>query len=80
MAMSLPCITSSLANSALGAEENVSILIGHTPEEYARHILYLLENKDKAAQIALKGREYVKKSFIWEVSTSKLESIILNSK
>ena len=76
MSMELPCITSDLANNALGAKEGESILIGRTPQEYANLVIDLLLNKQKAALIAKAGHQYVQDNFSWETSTKKLEQIL----
>src|ERR1019366_2602886 len=55
MAMQLPCVTSTLANNALKAKHNEQILVADTPEQYAKYIIELLENEEKAKQIALNG-------------------------
>src|SRR5690606_31251515 len=39
MAMKIPCITTSLANNALNAIEDESILIAESPEEFSLKIL-----------------------------------------
>ena len=76
MAMGLPCITSAMANSALGAIENKEILVGHTPAEYADLIIKLLNDNDFAASIAQNGHEFVKREYSWENSTAKLVEIM----
>jgi glycosyltransferase involved in cell wall biosynthesis len=78
MAMQIPCITSPLANQALQAKENEEILIAETPEDYARHILFLLDNPDKAHQIAMAGYNYILKNFSWEAETDKIERLFHN--
>lgn len=78
MAMQIPCITSPLANQALQAKENEEILIAETPEDYARHILFLLDNPDKATQIAMAGYNYILKNFSWEAETDKIEKLFHN--
>jgi polysaccharide biosynthesis protein PslH len=78
MSMNIPCITSSLANNALMAVHNQSILIGNTPEEYAQHVFSLLENKILASKIANNGNEFVIKSFDWDNNCKLLETIICN--
>jgi sugar transferase (PEP-CTERM/EpsH1 system associated) len=75
MAMQIPCITSPLANQALQAEENKEILIADTPEAYARHILFLLDNPEKATQIAYAGYKYILSNFSWEAETEKIERL-----
>jgi sugar transferase (PEP-CTERM/EpsH1 system associated) len=76
MAMQIPCITSPLANQALQAKENEEILIADTPEAYAHHILFLLDNPEKATQIARAGYEYILSNFSWEAETDKIEKLL----
>jgi glycosyltransferase involved in cell wall biosynthesis len=80
MAMKLPCITTPLANSALGARENEEILVGSTPTELAGHVITLLKDNEKALQLSLKGRQFVIDNYSWERNTRKLEEIIMNTK
>ncbi|MCO6498944.1 MAG: glycosyltransferase [Vicingus serpentipes] len=79
MAMQLPCITSTLANNALGATNQQNILIGNTPEEYAQHALELLNNNELHQKIASNGNQFVKENYTWEGSTSILEKLISSS-
>ena len=76
MAMQIPCITSPLANQALQAKENVEILVAETPEEYAKHILSLLNDPEFAARIARNGYEFVLNNFSWEAESDKIEALI----
>jgi polysaccharide biosynthesis protein PslH len=80
MAMQIPCITSPLANQALMANENVEILIAETPEEYAKHILMLLNDPEMAEKIARKGYEFVLNNFNWEKESAKIEELISKKK
>lgn len=80
MAMQIPCITSPLANQALMAKENVEILIAETPEEYAKHILMLLNDPEMAEKIARKGYEFVLNNFNWEKESAKIEELISKKK
>lgn len=76
MAMRIPCVTSTLANNALHAKPNVEILIAETPQEYANHILELLNNSHSAAQIATAGHHLVTKDYSWEGATKPLLEIL----
>jgi spore maturation protein CgeB len=76
MAMKLPCITSPLAFQALNARSGEDILVAETPAEYARHILMLLDNPDKAANIAQNGYDFVHRNFNWETETAKIDQLI----
>ena len=75
MAMQLPCVTSTLANNALGAKHNDQIMVADTPEQYAAHIIELLENETKAKEIALSGYQYVINNFNWESTCNSLEKL-----
>jgi sugar transferase (PEP-CTERM/EpsH1 system associated) len=76
MSMKIPSLTSSLANNALCARENVEILIGETPEEYARHIHKLLVDNTFANSIAEAGYQFVHNKFDWEKATHELSEIM----
>jgi glycosyltransferase involved in cell wall biosynthesis len=77
MAMQLPCITSTLANNALGAKPNEQILIADEPQQYANHILELLENESKANEIGMNGYQFVISKFNWESTTAILERLFV---
>ncbi len=76
MAMHLPCITSPLANNALGAVHNESILIGAQPDEYAACIIRLLEDEALSEKIASNGHLLVKSKFNWEATTDELSNLM----
>jgi sugar transferase (PEP-CTERM/EpsH1 system associated) len=76
MAMQLPCVTSTLANNALGAKHNEQIMVADTPEKYAHYIIELLQNEIKAKQIAMNGYQFVINNFNWQSSTAILEQLI----
>lgn len=76
MAMRIPCITSPLANQALCAVDGKEILIGNTAEEFAGHIIHLLEDPGEAESLAQAGFLFVKKHFDWESATGKLEELM----
>lgn len=76
MAMQLPCITSELANNALGGTHEQNILICSTPQEYADAIIRLLENPEVAKKLANEGYEFVHKNYGWREATQPLLSLI----
>ncbi|MBL7137946.1 MAG: glycosyltransferase [Bacteroidales bacterium] len=76
MAMKIPCITSPLANEALTARVGEEILVGETPQDYADHIIELLDNEKLAAGIAEQGYQFVLKNYSWEAETDKIEALI----
>ncbi|MBK6882253.1 MAG: glycosyltransferase [Flavobacteriales bacterium] len=76
MAMRMPCITSALANNAVGAEAGDSILIGNTPKDYANHILRLLADTDERDRLAESGYRFVLERFDWDRAATDLDAII----
>lgn len=76
MAMKVPCITSPLAFQALNARDGEEILVADTPQGYANHILMLLENPEKADEIAKKGHSFVHENYSWEKETNKIQELI----
>ena len=76
MAMQIPCITSPLAFQALNAKQGEDILVAETPDEYVKHILFLLGNPDKAWEIGLNGCRFVHDNFSWERETAKIEALV----
>ena len=76
MAMGIPCITSSLANNAVGAPPGEAILIGREPEEYAEHILRLLDDGEERMRIARNGHRFVLANFDWQRAAKVLDRAI----
>lgn len=75
MAMAIPCITSSTANNAIKAIDGESVLIGETPEEYAKHLIKMLKNDQYAQKLGQNGYNFVVSRYSWTSSTSKLIGI-----
>jgi sugar transferase (PEP-CTERM/EpsH1 system associated) len=76
MSMEIPCITSQLANNALKAAPDSQILIGESPDDYARHVLWLMDNPDEGKRIGLAGKQHVIDNYHWESIVAKMESIM----
>ena len=78
MSMRLPCITTSLANNSLQAEEDKEILVGNNEQELANHIITLLTNKDKANEIAKNGYDFVHRVYDWSEAMKIMEEEMRN--
>lgn len=76
MAMKVPTICSSLANNAVKAKNGEAVIEANQPEEYAKHILELLDNERMAAEIGEGGYKFVLQRFNWGIQNEKLEKII----
>jgi len=80
MAMKLPCVTSKMANNALGALPNHQIFVAETPEQYAQFIIELLQDEEKANNIGLNGYNFVVNKFNWKTTTALLEELFSSDK
>jgi glycosyltransferase involved in cell wall biosynthesis len=76
MAMEKPCVTSVLANKALMATHRENILVGETPDDYAKLITELMGNPDLCRRLGENGRKYVQENFSWESSTNELAELM----
>jgi glycosyltransferase involved in cell wall biosynthesis len=77
MVMKLPCITSELANNAIGAIIGKEILIAKTPNEYAEYILLLLLNdNEKSSLLGEQGYNFAINNFNWDTVNKKLDQLI----
>lgn len=75
MAMGIPCITTSLANNAIKALHNESIIVANTKEEFIEAIEKLLSDSFYYSKIAEGGKSFVKQNYNWQSTTQKLISI-----
>jgi len=76
MAMRIPCITTPLANNALKAIPDESVLIASDPEEFKACIMKLLKNPDLSDKISNNAFKFVGENYSWENSTKRLEEIM----
>lgn len=76
MAMRMPCVTSGLANNAVGAVPGESILIGHDPQDYADHILRLLDHPEERERLAENGLRFVSRAFNWDRSAERIDALM----
>ena len=76
MAMGMPCITSTLANNAVGAKPGSEILIGNTPEDYAEHIIRLLNDPAERERLSHNGLNFVQAHFDWDRAAAQLDRMI----
>lgn len=80
MAMKLPCITTTLANDAIGALNNTEILLVNDEQEAADRCLDLLDNDEFYAEIANNGYTFVKSKFSWQKTAKTFEDILIRNK
>ena len=76
MAMHLPCVTTSLANAALGATSGDQLLIADDAAVLAAHIVNLLKDADLRSRIADNGLRFVQQHYSWPAAVQPLEELL----
>ncbi len=76
MAMGLPCITTPLANAALGAPAGEAILVARSKEALAEKVIELLKDEELRMRIAEAGKRFVRKNYDLKVMGNQLEKIL----
>ena len=76
MAMRKPCITSPLANNALGAMDGKQIFEAEVAQDYADYILRLLTDKAEADELAANGYNFVMENYNWDKYSKELENLL----
>jgi glycosyltransferase involved in cell wall biosynthesis len=79
MAMRLPCVTTPLANNALGATPYQHLLVAAEAEPLAAAIADLLADAPRAQQLAEAGRTFVATHYDWAAATAQLENLFTSS-
>lgn len=78
MSVGLPCVTTSIVNNSILAEENKEILIAENPVEFQRHISDIFQQKEKFERIRREGRKFIERNYPWEKATRPLVELLKN--
>ncbi|MFN0033050.1 MAG: glycosyltransferase [Flavobacteriales bacterium] len=75
MSSGMPCVTTPLAASPVGATHWNNMLVAENNTEIAKHIISLLDNKQLADEMGRQARNTVIQHFSWQQSIEKLEQV-----
>jgi sugar transferase (PEP-CTERM/EpsH1 system associated) len=75
MAMSLPCVTTPLANNALGGRDGHELRVAADAPAVAAAIADLLAAPEAAAEMAAHGHDFVQRRYDWAGATARLEAL-----
>lgn len=76
MALGIPCITTTLANNALGAKPEQEILIADDAEAFAHQIKRLQNAPELKQKLIDNGRAFIVDNYQWSSVTDKLVQLI----
>jgi sugar transferase (PEP-CTERM/EpsH1 system associated) len=76
LAMGLPCVASTAAWRGTVIADGHGILAADEPREFAGHVLDLLRNGGRRAEMAHKARDAAEANYHWEVQMARLDEVI----
>jgi glycosyltransferase involved in cell wall biosynthesis len=76
MALGIPCITTSLANNAIGAANGETILVAETAEQFKDAINLLRSDSALYHRISTQAKQFVQDHFQWNQSTRIIQGLI----
>ncbi|MFT7343870.1 MAG: glycosyltransferase involved in cell wall biosynthesis [Lentimonas sp.] len=78
MALRIPCVTSKLANNALGATENKHLLIAYSAQDYCDKIEQL-SNEELGLSIQNEAHQFIEENFSWQQQCGAITQQMLNA-
>ena len=78
MSMRIPCVTSSLANRSLKAQNGKNIYVGDSLADYVEIITSLLDDESMRQTMGNEGRKFVEKNYNWNVFNDQLVELFKN--
>lgn len=76
MALGIPCITTSLANNAIGAVHGETILVAETAEQFKDAINLLRSDSALYSRISQEAKLFVQDHFQWNQSTRIIQGLV----
>jgi sugar transferase (PEP-CTERM/EpsH1 system associated) len=76
LAMGLPCVASTAAWRGTVIAHGHGILATDEPREFAGHVLDLLRNGGRRAEMAQRARDAAEANYHWEVQMARLDEVI----
>ena len=73
--MGVPVVTTSIGAQGLEARAGKDILIADAPEDFARHVIDLIQSPDLRKKIGDAGRQLVENKYNWQTLAQRLESV-----
>lgn len=76
LAMGLPCVASTAASTGIVATLDDSILVSDDPRIFAGHVVDLLQDSTRRAEIARRARISAEQNCRWEAQLARLDQVI----
>lgn len=76
MAMKIPVVATSNANSGINATDKTEIMLADSPDDFAKATVRLLKDSKLRDTITKNARDFVEKNFCWEKNLETLDNLI----
>ena len=73
--MGVPIVTTSVGAMGLEAEAGKELLVADTPPDFAKQVIYLLDNKHLRENIAQTARTRVETDYSWDAIGERLKHV-----
>ncbi len=74
-AMGMPVVATSVAAAGLLAEDGGNILIADDDEQFAEHVIVLLQDRELRNRLGRSGRAMAEKHYGWDAAAEKLDAL-----
>lgn len=75
LALAKPVVSTRLGADGIPVEDNVHLALADRPDDFARRIVSLLEDREQAKEMGRRGRAFIQQHFSWEAIAPNLESL-----
>ena len=76
MSMGIPCVSTSIVNASIAAQNGVQMLVADEPQSIAASIVQLLDNEELRQEMAAKAQSFVREKYSWQMAVKKLEEVL----
>jgi len=75
LALAKPVVSTRLGADGIPVEDNVHLALADRPDDFARRIVSLLEDREQAREMGGRGRAFIQQHFSWEAIAPDMESL-----
>jgi len=75
MSAGKPVVTTNIVNDGLGAQPDSDLMTADTPDEFAKGIIRLLEDRILRNQIGQAARNFVREHYHWDLVADRIDTI-----
>jgi glycosyltransferase involved in cell wall biosynthesis len=75
MALARPIVSTRIGADGFEVESGREMLLADSPKDFAAAVLQVLDDPALAARLGNAGREFVRRSYVWDVILPRLDAV-----